>query len=597
MNKILYALCPLTSALCLLSATALAQTQPKPAVSGTAPEPVVEMAPYIVSADRILPNPETWTLVKVPALDLIRGNRHIVAPGYEILSNLPNTSDTKALVGQLQLLQFAGDYLWPMITQSLPRTAVYVVADIRLAPQAPSDIVKTSDAWKNDPIDAANIQPSPGSFNSSVSLSGGGVQQISALGSTDFNASYGLAQSEDINAANDPSQIANDDNANPQNDVSDMANRQVDRAQRDESIIRPLPPGYVELAMNGGPLAALIRAGSPLAGVDRFSEERYAATLSYYLDLYALNSLPQKPPAWFARGLGNLLGSTQVTYQQIDFAKITEDFMDMAMPKLSAIFQKGPDDAFTEPEDRLAALFVHYGLFGEDGKYAARMMQFVNALAAGAKPTDALFKQAFGISMTSMETNLAAAGRSMSFYKSMKTTGPIPEMPAATYREATQSEVARIKAEMYVSQANPAKALDELRTAYWRGEREPEMLAFLAFLEEQIGSDARARKLAQTLMALPDPPARACIVSAKLKLKDAFAGKPADAKLAPDETAGLITTLGGAMKSGPTEDLCAALAEVVLKSASRPDPNILAFLQQAAKRYPQNASIASAAKL
>jgi hypothetical protein len=378
----------------------------------------------------------------------------------------------------------------------------------------------------------------------------------------------------------------------PEQELMQSGNRGAQRYQRDESVVRPLPSGFVELAMNGGPLAALVRAGDPVAGAERFSQERYAATLSYHLNQFALNSQSQKLPAWFVRGLSNLLGSTQVSRKLIQFARVKEDLAGRYMPGLSGLL--GKTSAFTEEEERLAALFVHYGLFGDNGKYTARFMQFVNRLADGAKPTDAMFQETFGKSLSTMESYIGAYARDLAYYKSTDFKGDIPPMPAPVYREATQSEIARIKAEMHLSQANSAKALEELRTAYWRGEREPAMLALLATLEQQAGTESRARRILKALLDLPKPPPQTYIAAARLQLKDTLDAKPAahNGKLTAAETSALVAMLSGALAGGlTTEDMCDTLAEVMLKSDTPPDPNMLAFLQQAAKRFPKNQNL------
>ncbi|MDR1009991.1 MAG: hypothetical protein LBM04_02480 [Opitutaceae bacterium] len=557
-----------------LLGTALAQTDTPPPAG-----PVVEMEPYVVKGDRVLPPPEQWQYVKVPALVLSRGNRNILAPGYELLSNL-NASQTKVLVGELQLRQFAATYLWPMLTQTLPRTPVYVVADMGQQRSQRFQHLTFSDTWEGERIVANDVPLAPNSFNSS--------RDFGARGAQTFAAEYGLGEMEDTDGETGIS-------TDPGDELAALAERNAQRYVEDETVIKPLGDGYVVLASNGGPLAALIRAGEPFAGAARPSEERFAATLSYELNLYALNSLPHKPPAWFARGLSNLLGSTQVSYKLIQFALVRENLAGRELPKLSTLLQK--DGAFTEEESRLASLFVHYGLFGDNGKYTARFMQFVDRLGAGEQPADAMFREVFNMSVRSMETKLAVYARDMAYFKSRDIKGDIPTMPAPTYREATQSEVARIKGEVFVSQANPGKALEELRIAYWRGERDAPMLAMLATLELQIGSEPRARKLLKALLELPVPPPQTYIAAARLQLKDITAVKTPGAKLTAGETSSLIGALSGALAGGlTTEDLCNTLAEIVLKSDTRPDANLLAFLEQASKRFPKNQTIAASIK-
>lgn len=549
--------------------------------------PVVEMEPYVVKSDRILPDPEQWHYMKVPALMLTRGNRNIIAPGYEMLSNL-NPKQTKTLVDELQLRQFAAAYLWPMLTQVLPRTPIYVVVDINQQRGAPFQAPVSIDTWEREKIEVANVQPSPSNFNSSHNY--GGV-----AGAQRFAAEYGLSQADDINAGLIETGEADITEAD---DLAQLGARKSQEYVEDETTVKPLGDGYVILASNGGGLAMLIRAGEQFAGEGRPTEEQFAATMSYELSLYALKTLPQKTPAWFARGLSSLLGSTQVSYKLIRFAFIRENLANSEMPKLARLFSK--EGVYTAEEAKLASLFVHFGLFGEYGKFAPNFTQFVNRLGNGEQPTEVMFNEVFGISMSRMETYLAVYARDIAAFSSTEISGKLPSMPKFIYREATQSEVARIKGEMYVAQANPGKALEELRTAYWRGEREPGMLALLAALELQIGAEPRARKIIKALMELPAPPPQTYIAAARLQFKDALAAKPADAKLTltEEETNALVGTLSGALAGGlTTEDLCGTLAEIIIKSSTRPDPNMLAFLEQASKRYPKNQNILEALKL
>jgi hypothetical protein len=171
-------------------------------------------------------------------------------------------------------------------------------------------------------------------------------------------------------------------------------------------------------------------------------------------------------------------------------------------------------------------------------------------------------------------------------------------MPPVVLREATQSEIARLKTELFMSRRQVPDALDELRIAYLRGGRDPVMLAMLASLEQRIGSEERARKLVKALMALPRPPPQTHIVAARLRFKEMLAAKPSGEKLNTAESSELIAILSGALAGGLTsEELCGTLAEIVLKSAERPDANTAGFLSEAAKRYPFNKTIAEALKI
>jgi hypothetical protein len=240
--------------------------------------------------------------------------------------------------------------------------------------------------------------------------------------------------------------------------------------------------------------------------------------------------------------------------------------------------------------------FIHYGFFGEKGANRENLLALIERRRK--EPfSEQMFREVWGKTSSRIDQELEdymRHGEVRSFVHKLE----IQELPPVIIREATQSEAARLKARLYMAGSEFQNALDELRIAYWRGTREPAMLAMLASLEQRIGSEERARKILKPLMAMPVPPPRACIVAVRLRLGELLAGKPKDAKLDATESAGLIELLSGALAGGiPDQELCAALAEVVLKSASPPDANTVAFLSVAAKRYPSNKTIVAAYKL
>lgn len=557
----------------------LAQSQPANGQVPAVVEPFVEMAPYVVNENRILPNPERWHYVQVPALILLRGSGQVVVPGYEMLSNLTRPQ-TEVMVTEMQLRQFAAAYIWPTLARALPRGTIFVVVDGNQQASTRLPYVSAMSGWVSEPIVATNVQPSSNSFNS--------FRYGGSVGARSFSAEYGLG---DIMPMNPEMEIPD---INATEDQYEILQKKTETIAP-QSVIKPLPDGFVIVAMNGGPLTALVRAGTPHAGMERPTEEQLAATLSYETNLFALNSLSQKLPLWFARGLSNLLGCTQVSHTRIQFALVREKMAGWNVSRLTAILTK--TDSFLQEEALLASVFVHFGLYGDKGRYSVRFMQFVDRLARGEQPSETMFKDTFGMSMKKMENVLTTYARDFAYHKSTDIKGDIPQMPAPIFRMATQSEVARIKGEVDISLTNPAKALDELRIAYWRGERDATMLALLGRLELQIGSESRARKILKALGELPAPPPQSHIATARLQLKDMYAAKPAGSKLSADETAELLEELGRAVTGGiTTEDLCDTLAEVVINSAVRPHAEIVAFLGEAAKRYPKNRSIAEAIK-
>jgi len=148
MNKLLSSLLLFS----FLSGGICAQSQPASKTRAPAPaEPVVQMEPYIVKGERILPPPEDWLYVRVPALELTRGNSKIIVPGFEILSTREKAG-TLGFVEELQQRQIANAILFPNIIGALPsHPAIVIILDnYAKMEKFPSNPV--AEAWQGDSL-------------------------------------------------------------------------------------------------------------------------------------------------------------------------------------------------------------------------------------------------------------------------------------------------------------------------------------------------------------------------------------------------------------------------------------------------------------
>ncbi|MDR0352948.1 MAG: hypothetical protein LBI02_06270 [Opitutaceae bacterium] len=563
----------------------------------TAEAPVVEMEPYVVRDERILPNPEAWFYIKIPALESTRGGSVVVVPGYEILTPSRARKNARVFAGELQLRQLAGALLFPDVVRALPRSAIVLIWDDEGRLRARSGM-----AWHGDSIFTADAFKHAGRL----------PDPRYAVGT--LRRAFG-------------------------NQITDRASRYDDDAGRvtmGTDDIQPRDDGLADaafdekrlsaiLAMNGGPLTVYVDTPYEGALID-------GAARSVWINLnnYALGSAFKNIPEWLTEGLSCLYATVQVTPRQIDFGKADfgiprpmgarssssmtapSPLSDgtprpmpppnnpiVSMPKLADVLKGGdrPLDArHRQYKRQFAAAFVHYCLYGGDGKYTENFFQFVERLQDDLF-SEELFKACFGKTVTTFRAYLTDYARSFAYYKSTQYRGKFTPMPALTLREATQSEVARLKAEVLIAQGWVPNALDELRIAYWRGERDPWMLALLALLEEHIGSISRAEKITKTLLASPQVPARAPVVAAKLRLRELGAGAPGREKLNKDEADSVMEHIIKAREQGLlNEDLCATLAKLVYASEEPPDASITGFLTEAAKRYPLNQALSAALK-
>lgn len=239
---------------------------------------------------------------------------------------------------------------------------------------------------------------------------------------------------------------------------------------------------------------------------------------------------------------------------------------------------------------------MQYGLYGDSSRYAAQFLKFAD-LACKGTVNEEMFKQIFGVSYARMDRRLIDFTTAWSAIRTPGFRGNIPPMPNIEIKEASQSDVARIKADVFFSEGNTDKALDELRIAFWRGERAPRLLAALADLEARAGDLVRARRILAALTQMPAAPARGVLAGARIRFNDAKAALQPGQKLPATEAHELLTICATLARNSPAhEELYALIAEIALLNEMQPDPQVTAFLRTALDHFPDNATIREAAR-
>jgi hypothetical protein len=246
---------------------------------------------------------------------------------------------------------------------------------------------------------------------------------------------------------------------------------------------------------------------------------------------------------------------------------------------------------------------VRWGLDPRGG--AARreaFWQFV-ALQAERVATEDLFRACFGLDFTAAQTEIAAflpqAVRRTTRYRPAKPGKP----PAVVLRNATDTEIARIKgdwerlevpfvrnlapglAEKYLEQARRT-----LRRAYDRDARDPRLLAVMGLCEADAGNDAEARELLEAAAAGASPlRPRANYELARLRFAAARAQPEGpDGLLGVGQTADLLRPLFAARAvAPPLPEVYDLIGEVWALCSAPPTRGHLAVLDEGIRLFPR----------
>jgi hypothetical protein len=465
-------------ALLALSSSVFAQQTP------AAAEPVVELPKFVVTDNRELPQPESW--------------RYATIEGFEILTNASDRA-TQRMVRDFEVFRQALGYIWP-VPQRISQTTSLIIAG------------------RGNKFDAFVPRKA-----------GGGV---------------------------------------------DVATASLFLKQGNQTAI------VIDLQSTTLNILNVDGADDPATGTDSglISVEHDKQLYREYVR-YLLSRNEPRLPAWFEEGLSQIIMRMQIHDRRtIEFARLedpnTVSVQAATTAELNALATADDPDTPTLPgapaEDRdfnvalrrralvplerLFAVahdspeatnvlgnniwakqsyaFVHMCLYGERGKFQKPFLTFLQRVQR--EPvTEAMFKECFNMTYKQMLMQIRSYSET-TVYESKgvqaKKGGPdliIPPPPLAL-REATQSEIGRIKGEALVLAGKPTQARAELIAPYTRGERDPELLAALGLFEKKNGENDRARKFLEAAHAGKTKRPDALLELARFRYADAIA-KPAAA--------------------------------------------------------------------
>jgi hypothetical protein len=449
---------------CLLGIIALAAAGLGRAEEAAAPGPVVELPKFIVTDNRELPPPESW--------------QYGTFPGFEVLSNA-SVKNTQRLVKGFETFRMALGYVWP-----LPNRPAY-----------PISLIVAGRGNKFDAFIPKGQDAGPTMARASLFLKQGErsaividlqSKELTLLGEAVVDTASGL------------------DDTRFSVDHDKQLYREYVRYLLSQS--EPRLPAWFEEGLTQ--IIIAMRIDTDQIEFGRIEEDLPTAQQGMVQQMNAL-------AAAAGESTEDSMLAAGAPSEDRDFNVALKRRALLSFPKFFAVQHNDPiavNPLGNNLWAKQAYAFVHMCLYGYNGKYKKGFSQFL--IRSTREPvTEELFKECFripkGKGKDGKETfremgykDMLLEIRSYSETTVYQAQGfraakgeklPVPQTMAL--REATQSEVGRIKGETLVLAGNKEKARAELIAPYIRGERDPNLLTSLAVFDRAAGEDVRARKL------------------------------------------------------------------------------------------------------
>ena len=500
----------------------------------------VQLPKYVVTGERELPPPEQWLYARIP--------------GFEVLSNASERS-TRELLTNFQSFANAVSLVWPGMG---PRTS------------APASLIVCGRA---DQFSSFLPATERGAAQSTISATFRSREQASIV---------------------------------------------LDLQTKELSVTATLGAGAVSAptATEENDTASDAR-GDPGVAVDAH-QELYREYLRFLLSEHEA-----KPPAWFTEGLAQLFMAMDVTSTSITLGKLEDPNLGSQTSRVAggAQLQSGDfntalarraliplEEMFAPAPELMRAqksigsawakqcyLFVHWGLYGDEGAHQKDFLTFVGRLQRE-PATDALYKECFRKSYEEMLFTL----RSYLEMTRHKIAGvraekgqKLPEPPPVVLREATEAEVGRLKGEALLLAGDGPAAHTAMIVPYVRGERDPALLAALGLKEADGGDLAKARKLLEAAAANKVVRPRAYLELARLRLTESLARPDGGrGKLSVEQTASVLGPLFiGQAQSPALAEIFGLMAEAWSHSAYSPTADHLAAVEVGVKLFPRDTAL------
>ena len=504
-------------------------------------DPVVALPAYTVTDARDLPPPESW--------------RHADIPGFEILSNASDR-ETKRLIRDFQLFNQAIGVVWPALVGRSP---------------TPVTIILCGRGGKFDAFVPKNADAGPSQGMASLFLRN---NERSAIVVDLQQREMALAG---LDGVFNPSGVAN----NGAMEVD--AYKQLYREYVHSLLARTTPR-----------LAAWLEEGLAQLLMDM----KVSPTLIEFAKLEDPNtvSISQANAAAInAVGGGDDGTTVQATAaaEDRDFNAALQRTRLMSFPEMFAVKHDDPiaRNSIGSKWAKQCTAFVHMCLYQIGQKYQKGFVTFIQR-SAKEPVTEAMFKECFGIGYNAMLIELRGY-LDFTNYKSLgwssKKGEGLAESAPLELREATESEVGRIKGEAMLLADLKDAARTALITPYTRGERDPRLLAALGLYERAADHPDRARKFLEAAAAAKVVRPLAYLELARLRFQaaQAAAGGP-EALFTAAQVADITAPLLVARQQPPSmPEVYDLIGDTYFRSAENPKPEVMGVLFEGVNLNPR----------
>jgi hypothetical protein len=363
------------------------------------------------------------------------------------------------------------------------------------------------------------------------------------------------------------------------------------------------------------------------AGDPGFAVDAYRQLYREYIH-FLVDGINPRPAAWLEEGLAQIFMAMEITDRSITVGKL-EDPNEISATQAALNDSGVGGTAPQEDRDFNAALahrallpmaemfavandsdtarqalggtwakqcyaFVHWGLYGDQSRHQQAFITFLQRLEKE-QVSEALFKECFKKSYKDMELTI----RGYVEFTSHKIAGvaapkgqKLPEPPPFELRDATESEIGRIKGDALRLAGHEDAAHLALIAPYIRGERDPQLLAAIGLQERAAGDLPRARKFLEAAARANAVRPRAYLELARLQFADAAAHSGPGGRFSAAQTADILKSLFTARGQPPRQpEVYEAIAEAWGRCEVTPTAAHLGVLDEGVRLFPRDVTL------